>query len=72
MTPDTWCDREMWAQFRGTMTPEEAMKLAAIRRNAYSSKVQNGADKKQRREARAYERAVLADRENRLRQRTVE
>ena len=57
VTPDTWADRELWVTFRGTMTPEEALKLKELRRQAFSVKVARSADKKKARDERAAARA---------------
>ncbi len=72
MTPDTWGDRELWVSYRGTLTPEEALKLVQQRQEAYSNKIQRSGDLKADRQARQRMRAMLAERENRRRSADVE
>ena len=64
VTPDTWADREMWVMFVGEMTPEEALKLDDMRKEAYSKDRHQHLEKSARHQARLNARRLLRERDN--------
>lgn len=67
----TWGDRELWVMYRGDMTAEEAERLEAARKLAYSQRIPRGATAIERREHRLRARAELEMEENRLARRRL-
>lgn len=64
-TPDTWCDRELWCKYVGTMTPEEALKVKHLRFDAFATEAHPHLDDKAKNQARLHARALLKDWEKR-------
>lgn len=60
----TWQDREVWACYRGLMTPEEAMEEAEMRQVAWNNRKKLSNNKKADREARMHIRAILEERQD--------
>jgi hypothetical protein len=46
--PDTWCDRELYMRFLGTLTPEQDAADRAERRATYERKIAHAREKKAR------------------------
>jgi hypothetical protein len=68
MTPGTWCDREIWVCYWGTLTEEESKKEADLRVQIHSNRIYSGLDRKNEKEARAKAKDILRDVQSRRRQ----
>lgn len=58
-SPGTWGDKELWAVYLGDMTPEEALKVKTMRKDAMLSDPTK--TKRENTEAKAQRRAVYLD-----------
>ena len=61
LTPGTWGDRELWVTYLGLMTPEEAVKMSDLRKDAFSHKLKRGLTPQENRENRFRSRQIWAD-----------
>lgn len=64
--PQTWNQRELWARFIGTLTPEEHERDLADRKARYEDKMRRTRNNKERRAAEARRRAEEAEAEAKL------